>query len=296
MEITPRVHSLHIPFTVPVAPGRSLPRFVNVFLLLGSKAWLIDTGVSGSGNAILKWMTELGLSAEGLGHICLTHGHVDHMGSAKQLHDVSGALVYAHAAERNWIEDVSTQAEQRPIPGFHALVGSSVAIDRIVNDRDVFELDADLHLHVLHTPGHSPGSLSFWLPEQGVVCTGDVIPVAGDMPVYDDPVASVQSIQRLMALPGVKVVLSSWDQARHGVNALETMQQGIASIERMHAVVQDCASATARVDPLEFSRLVLQELQLPAQMLNPLVMRTVMGHYQWRHQKLNKPSGGPQLD
>jgi glyoxylase-like metal-dependent hydrolase (beta-lactamase superfamily II) len=288
MEITPRVHSLHIPFTVPVAPGRSLPRFVNVFLLLGAQAWLIDTGVAGSGDAILNWLGKLGHSVEGLRHICLTHGHVDHMGSAKQLRDASGALVYAHAAERNWIEDIETQAEQRPIPGFRALAGSSVAIDRIVNDGDVFELDTDLHLHVLHTPGHSPGSLSFWLPEEGVVCTGDVIPVAGDMPVYDDPLASVQSIQRLMALSGVKVVLSSWDQARHGVYALQAMKQGIASIEHMHAVVQDCAAATDRVLPLEFSRLVLQELQLPAQMLNPLVMRTVMGHYQRRHQKLSQ--------
>lgn len=289
MEITPRVHSLHIPFSVPVAPGRSLPRFVNVFLLLGAQAWLIDTGVAGSGDAILKWSRELGKRADGLGHICLTHGHADHMGSAKQLHDVTSALVCAHAAERNWIEDIETQAAQRPIPGFHALAGSSVAIDRIIDDGDVFELDADLHLHVLHTPGHSPGSLSFWLPEQGVVCTGDVIPVAGDMPVYDDPAASVQSIQRLIALPDVKVVLSSWDQARHGAEALEAMKQGIASIERMHAAVQDCADEKAQMAPLEFAGLVLRKLQLPEQMLNPLVVRTVMGHYQQRQQKLSRP-------
>jgi hypothetical protein len=53
MQITPHVHSLRIPFKVPTGPGQGIDRFVNVFVLLGTRTWVVDTGVAGSHTAVL---------------------------------------------------------------------------------------------------------------------------------------------------------------------------------------------------------------------------------------------------
>jgi hydroxyacylglutathione hydrolase len=67
-------------------------------------------------------------------------------------------------------------------------------------------------MEVTHTPGHSEGSISLWLSAEGALFSGDAIPLPGEMPVYDDPQASVKSIKRLKAIVGIKVLLAAWDQ------------------------------------------------------------------------------------
>jgi glyoxylase-like metal-dependent hydrolase (beta-lactamase superfamily II) len=129
MIITPNVHSLRIEFKVTIEPGRAVDRFVNIFVLFGTRTWIIDTGVAGSETALFDALRESNRALDSVAGIVLSHGHADHIGAAKALCAATGAPVYAHPAERNWIEDIDTQAKERPIPGFHQLVGGSVRID-----------------------------------------------------------------------------------------------------------------------------------------------------------------------
>ncbi len=89
------------------------------------------------------------------------HAHPDHIGAAAAIKSISGCTVAAHAAERQWIEDVKLQAGERPVPGFFLLVGGSVPVDQILQEGDVLHLEGGLGLEVLHTPGHSPGGRIF---------------------------------------------------------------------------------------------------------------------------------------
>jgi hypothetical protein len=54
MQITPSIHALRHPFSVPVAPGTALDRFVYSFVLFGETITLIDTGVAGCGSSALS--------------------------------------------------------------------------------------------------------------------------------------------------------------------------------------------------------------------------------------------------
>lgn len=281
MQITPRVHALRVPFRVPTGPATGIDRFVYAFVVLGRRTWLVDTGVAGAEQPLLALVNELGRSAADVAHVLLTHGHVDHVGSAKALCALTRASVHAHLAEDRWIEDVETQARERPVPGFHSLVAGSVRIDEALVDGQRLELAADLHLRVIHTPGHSPGSTSFLLEEEGVLFSGDAVPVVGDMPVWDDPVLSLRSLERLLNVAGVRVMLASWDEPRHGAEARATIERAIELIHQVHRAVFDVAESSS-VEPVELCRHALPKLGLPAAMANPLVARTVLGHLRLR--------------
>ena len=282
MLITPNVHSLRIAFKVPIGPGQAVDRFVNIFVLLGTRTWIIDTGVAGSETTLLDLLGTSNRARDSVEGIILTHGHADHIGAAKALREATGARVYAHPAERGWIEDVDTQAKERPVPGFHQLVGGSVRIDHALKDGDVMELGDGLRLTAMHTPGHSPGSTSFLLEEQGLLFAGDAVPVPGDMPVYDDPLASIESLLRLQALEGIGTLLSAWDEPRSGSDVQAALNRGLALVDRIHSAVRAVASTLSSPDALTLCRATLDELALPAAMANPLVARTFMGHYALR--------------
>jgi hydroxyacylglutathione hydrolase len=88
-----------------------------------------------------------------------------------------------------------------------------VVVDRALDDGQVLELSPGLHLRVIAAPGHSPGGVCFLVEEQDILITGDAVPVKGDMPVYDDPVASARSLAKLATLRGLRTIASAWGSA-----------------------------------------------------------------------------------
>jgi glyoxylase-like metal-dependent hydrolase (beta-lactamase superfamily II) len=83
------------------------------------------------------------------------------------------------------------QFRERPVLGFHTLVGGSVQIDRLLQDGERIDL-GDITLVVFHTPGHSKCSISLFCKEDGVLFAGDAIPQRNDLPIYDDVIVSVE--------------------------------------------------------------------------------------------------------
>lgn len=286
MQVTPNVHALRLPFVVPTSPTTVIERFVTCYVLLGTRTWIVDTGVDGQADAILAFVAKLGRSADSVERILLTHGHVDHLGSAKALVGRTGAEVYAHPAERAWIEDIAIQARERPVPGFSQLVRESAKVDHDLVDGETFQLAPDLHVRVLHVPGHSPGSSAFLIEEQGVLLSGDAVPIAGDMPVYDDPLASLRSLARLSALPNVRMLGSAWDDLRAGVALRGALAMGSRLILAVHRAVREQAPPAAEADKMDYCRAVLDRLRFPAKWCNPMVLRTLLGHLAQRDQTL----------
>jgi hypothetical protein len=124
---------------------------------------------------------------------------------------------------------------------------------------------------VLHTPGHSPGSISLWLPEAGALFCADAIPIPGEMPIYQDILDSFQSIERLKSLREVKFLLAAWDSPRMGSEVYRIMDEGQDYLQRIHSAVLKVAAKDNRLDSMELCRRVLRELGLPEMMANPLV-------------------------
>jgi hydroxyacylglutathione hydrolase len=275
MKITESVYSVKIPFRIPAAGGRHMERSVNSFLIAGKEVCLVDAGVAGSAPAILSMAGEAGKNPGDLSTLVLTHSHPDHIGGAPAILRETGCLVAAHPDERAWIEDPDLQARERPVPGFSTLVEGPVRVDRLLQDGDRIELGENRHLTVIHTPGHSPGSLSLWLEDEGVLITGDALPVRGEIPVYDDPAASLRSIAGLERLDGVKILLSSWDSPKTGTGILHAMGDGKEVIHTLHEAV--VRAAGKETDPGKITRRVVADLGLPEAAL-PVLSRTVAGH------------------
>ncbi len=285
MQITKHIHALKIPFEVTGPSGQKLPRFVYVYLICGERICLIDSGVASSERIIADYLQRMGRSPEEITQLILTHAHPDHIGSAAALKGMSGCAVAAHAAERAWIEDVDLQGRERPIPGFKSLVGGSVSVDLLIEDGDALDLGGGLCLQVLHTPGHSPGSLSLWLPQERALFSADAVPVPGDMPIYEDLMASVRSIKRLKSVAGVGVLLAAWDEPRAGAKALLAMEEALSYLQRIHRAVLLIADQVAGLDGMELCRRVLRELGLPETMANPITARSFLASLEAREAK-----------
>lgn len=138
----------------------------NCYLLAsgtGAPAAVIDP--AGEIRTILSRLNRAGLECVAV--LC-THGHVDHVAGAGPLSDAVGAPVYIHRADAGALASPRTR--------LMGLAGGTVVTrpQRVIflDDGDTVEV-GDLTLQVLHTPGHSPGGLSFYIP--GYLFCGDLI-------------------------------------------------------------------------------------------------------------------------
>jgi hydroxyacylglutathione hydrolase len=276
--LTESWRALRLPFQIPVGPGQMLERFVYAYWIAGEKVVLIDAGVKGSDAAILDGIRQAGRNLTGADTLVLSHSHPDHIGSARAIRASWQVTVAAHAAEHAWIENTDRQKRERPVPGFDLLVDGPVRVDRTLADGDRIDLGGGRALTVIHTPGHSPGSISLHLPDEGVLFTGDAVPQPGAMPIYDDAAEAARSLAKLLAVRDVKILASSWDIPRFGTDAEAAIRSGLTCLAGIHAAVVACLEVVPDLAPMDLCRQVVERLRLPAAAANPLVARSLASH------------------
>lgn len=101
--------------------------------------------------------------------IIITHAHIDHIGGAQKLKQATGAPVYMNLNDMELQKGLDRQAAwlgvEPPEP---------VAIDAPARDGDRLVIGAT-ELLVLHTPGHTQGSISLWIPAEEKLVAGDTL-------------------------------------------------------------------------------------------------------------------------
>ena len=212
------------PFTI----SKSLP-----LIPLKLVVWRFDC----IGWMIFDYVKKTGRDPSEMSMLVLTHAHPDHMGGAPSVQRESGCRVAAHKEDMPWIEDVERQYKERPIGNFHDLVEASVKVDLPIGDGDKLDLGDGKTLEVIHTPGHSNGSVCLLFQEDGALITGDAVPISGAVPIYEDVVLSIQSVRKLREIQDVKVLLTSWDEPHHGDRVYELMDEGLQYFQKIHEVV-----------------------------------------------------------
>ena len=158
----------------------------KVFLVQGDAgAILVDAGMPGQAEQILEALATHGVKPETLRLILITHGHVDHIGSARELRARTGAPVAVHAGDAAALrgeEDLTENAVPTSrLFGLLMRLGARLASpgpDSALEPDIVFDAAWRLDEYgvageVIPTPGHSPGSVSLLL-DNGEAIVGDL--------------------------------------------------------------------------------------------------------------------------
>jgi len=162
------------------------------------KAFVVDTS-EGSALPIKKSLEKQGLV---LDRIFLTHSHQDHIADAKKLCSLTKAPLFVHILDAPNLENPGADG----LPIF--MKTDPVTPNGFIKEGDVISIGS-FEIHVMETPGHSPGGICLYLPKDGIIFSGDTL-FRGTMGRIDFPTSNAtgmwSSLKRLASLPGnVKV-------------------------------------------------------------------------------------------
>jgi hypothetical protein len=234
---------------------------------------------------IFDYLRKTDRKVQDISLIIQTHAHPDHIGATRTIKAETGCSVAVHPSEKAWIENVQVQSKERPVPGFDSLVAGSVAVDRTLEEGEAFDLGCGLKLQIFHTPGHSKGSISILLLGYMELFSGDAVPVPGEMPIYEDVLASVESIKKLKGIEGVRHLLSSWDEPKEGAEVGRRFDQALDYLQRIHDAVLEAAGNDPSPDPMKLCGRVFGEIGIPPEAANPIAARSVAAHLKLRDRR-----------
>ncbi|HUH88733.1 MAG TPA: MBL fold metallo-hydrolase, partial [Pusillimonas sp.] len=189
------------------------------FFIDGSEPAIVDTGIASSpADGIAPALKQLGRHIEDVRWILLTHGHIDHMGGAHALWELTGrkAKVVIHEADAPFLRARRThvdeylaargryindpQGEAKLTAVCQSAISGEMEPDLIVHHGDSISLGPDVTIAVHSVPGHTAGSVAYEVEGQGDVLVGDAVQIHGaanGFPSYADPDAYRASLLHL---------------------------------------------------------------------------------------------------
>lgn len=176
----------------------------NCYLIYqDSKGLVVDPG--GDAEKLLERVRRLDLEIDA---VLLTHAHFDHIGALEEIRRKFDCKVYLHTAEKDWLSDESLNGS-----------GLFPGIDKISCEQADIHWESEGEYHVgnftfklFETPGHSPGSVTYYFKEENVAFSGDVLFRGGvgrtDLPGGDQETLMNSIHERLLDLPEETIICS----------------------------------------------------------------------------------------
>lgn len=184
MEIAAGIHRIEAPLG---------DRYVALYLLVGERAsMLVDTGVTDSMTQVaVPYAAQLGLDPDRLRYLVCTHSDFDHLGGNQAALDAfPQALLVCHVLDRPMVEDLDALITHRygeflaehgyddtdeDAKAYIRQVSAPAPVDLAVTGGERVRLSPDWDVELIHTPGHSWGSLSVWDPRSRTMIAGDAV-------------------------------------------------------------------------------------------------------------------------
>jgi len=136
-----------------------------IHCLQSNEAAFVDPG--GDSKQLIRALEKSGAK---LSKILLTHGHIDHVGAAVELADqFSVPIIGPHKADKYWLDLLPEECELFGLPQLAAFLP-----DQWLSEGQT-ELVGEIAFSVLHCPGHTPGHVIFYQPENKLAFVGDVL-------------------------------------------------------------------------------------------------------------------------
>ncbi len=172
--------------------------FANCYMIIDeatNEAAIIDPGWYG--DVIKKYIEKENVN---LMYVLLTHGHFDHVSGVYGLQHEEGAAVVVHTNDREHLLDPKKSLAEGNFPEPH----QPVKADILVEDGDIIML-GESAIKVMHTPGHTNGSVCYILEDDRVIFSGDTLfcMTAGRTDFWDgSDEKMIASLKKLIALDG----------------------------------------------------------------------------------------------
>lgn len=167
-----------------VAPGvyqLSVMKVAVTIVMDGDHAVVLDAGFRITAQRVQAFLETQGIRPQQVTHILVSHYHPDHIGGLHRLQVLTGATVGAHPSEAPAIrgdEPFPNPFVASPLSPMLGELAKAVnprpaPVDLLLEDGD--EVPVAGGIRVIHTPGHTPGSVCFHLPARGVLFVGDAL-------------------------------------------------------------------------------------------------------------------------
>jgi glyoxylase-like metal-dependent hydrolase (beta-lactamase superfamily II) len=210
-----------------IAPGVHAVRLMSVyaFLISEPRMTLIDAGLIGSARRVERYAQRIGRGLEELTQIICTHAHPDHIGGVRELAGEREVEVLMHPADLSGLkvtlrDAVANRNRGQLIAYFTRHPGEATPIE----DGQLLPILGGLE--VIHTPGHTPGSICLYAARHRLLFVGDALQVIRGKVTYASAVFSEDltlaraSVARMASLDVETIAFSHYPPWRDGANAV----------------------------------------------------------------------------
>jgi glyoxylase-like metal-dependent hydrolase (beta-lactamase superfamily II) len=145
----------------------------NFYLVQDSESFVVDTGLPGKAGQLENCLKSLGKNPEDIGVIVLTHHHFDHTGSLNKIEQLTKARIAAHKDDWPYVSGEKSDDGPFFMKPITKLMNIIYNIKPVKTDMILKEGDKIADYTVIHTPGHTPGSICLYNPLNKVLFVGD---------------------------------------------------------------------------------------------------------------------------
>ena len=196
--------------------------FDHCYIIQGEGTILVDGGAPKMAEEFARAIKKLSIEPGDIQLMIMTHGHWDHIGSAKEIKELTGAKIAMHEREKEWLEKSLKVLPPGATLWGHVFMAIMTLfmplvhippthVDVVLGNEERSLSQYGIPGKLIPTPGHSPGSVSIVL-ETGDAFVGDLamnkfpLRLSPGLPIFADDLSQIRKSWELLLDQGVKTV------------------------------------------------------------------------------------------